>query len=135
MCGVDSAAAVEYPLPVLPALSCGIYAIDSRKALPSLIAFMKNAFIRALNHVYTISMRLPSGDPNILHFLMYAKSVVELLQVHLDGRALLLATGGLLHSPPSGDRSIFTTCSDGRSLIDVLAPISIPISPGPPRLS
>ncbi|KAI6131248.1 hypothetical protein EDD17DRAFT_639444 [Pisolithus thermaeus] len=118
MCGVDSAAAVEYPLPVLPALSCGIYAIDSRKALPSLIAFMKNAFIRALNHVYTISMRLPSGDPNILHFLMYAKSVVELLQVHLDG-----------------DRSIFTTCSDGRSLIDVLAPISIPISPGPPRLS
>ncbi|KAI6098792.1 hypothetical protein EV401DRAFT_2278615 [Pisolithus croceorrhizus] len=109
MCGVDSAATVEYPLPLLPILSCDIYAIDSRKALPFLMAFMKNAFIRALNHAYTISMRLPSGDPKILHFLMYAKSVVELLQVHLEG-----------------DRLFFTTCSDGRSLTDVLGPDCYP---------
>ncbi|KAI6046414.1 hypothetical protein EDC04DRAFT_2558078 [Pisolithus marmoratus] len=109
MSGADSVAIGGYPLPLLPTLSCDIYAIDSREALPCLMAFMKNAFIRALNHVYAISVRFSSGDPRILHFMQYAKSVVELLQVHLEG-----------------DRLFFSADFDGQALTDILGPDCYP---------
>ncbi|KAI6007665.1 hypothetical protein F5J12DRAFT_829723 [Pisolithus orientalis] len=109
MCGTDPAAIGGYPLPLLPTLSCDIYAIDSREALPCLMSSMKNAFIRALNHVYAISIRFPSSDQRILYFLQYVKSVVDLLQVHLEG-----------------DRLFYTTCSDGRPLTEALRPDCYP---------
>lgn len=73
------------------------------------MAFMKNAFIRALNHVYETSFQLQPGDSRVQHFIHYAKSAIELLRVHMEGDCLF-----------------FTTCTEGQSLVEALGPTCCP---------
>ncbi|KIJ65771.1 hypothetical protein HYDPIDRAFT_109780 [Hydnomerulius pinastri MD-312] len=99
----------SYPLPLLPSTSVDINAIDSREALPCLMAFMKNTLIRGLNRIFAFSPQVSASDPKLAPFLDYSRSVIKLLDLNLQG-----------------DYIFFTSNSAGESLEKALGPACNP---------
>ncbi|KAH7907881.1 hypothetical protein BJ138DRAFT_1158960 [Hygrophoropsis aurantiaca] len=106
---MSTLAEISYPLATLPSIADNLDDIDSRKALPYLMAFMKNTFIRALNNVYQAAPLIPKDPAIIRAFLDYIKCICALLQTHLDG-----------------DHLFFTSTSCGVPLVKAIGPACNP---------
>ncbi|KAG2131708.1 uncharacterized protein EDB93DRAFT_932026 [Suillus bovinus] len=76
--------ALTYPLPVLPSIPDDLETLDSRCALPHLMALMKNTFIRGLNRVHACAPLVIVGHPTLLPFLDYVRLLLTQLNVHLE---------------------------------------------------
>ncbi|KAH7921286.1 hypothetical protein BV22DRAFT_1038858 [Leucogyrophana mollusca] len=87
-----AASDLSYPLPALPSVPEDLDSIDSRKALPYVMAFMKNTLIRALNNIYRAAPLLATDGANIRAFLEYVRCVCTLLRVHLEGDHLFFTS-------------------------------------------
>ncbi|EGO00868.1 hypothetical protein SERLA73DRAFT_159508 [Serpula lacrymans var. lacrymans S7.3] len=82
---------ILFPLPMLPSIPDNLDSLDSRKALPFLMAFMKNTLIRGLNNVHQVAPLLNSNNPRTIFFLKYITSLCKLLRTHLEGDRLFFS--------------------------------------------
>lgn len=87
--------ALTYPLPVLPCIPDDLEHLDSRHALPHLMALMKNTLIRGLNRVHAYAPLVIVGHPALLPFLDYVRSLLALLDVHLEEDATFFSSNAL----------------------------------------
>lgn len=87
--------ALTYPLPVLPSIPDDLENLDSRYALPHLMALMKNTLIRGLNRVYACAPLVIVGQPALLPFLDYVRSLLAQLNVHLEEDATFFSANAL----------------------------------------
>ncbi|KAG2118230.1 uncharacterized protein F5147DRAFT_604346 [Suillus discolor] len=87
--------ALTYPLPVLPSIPDDLENLDSRCALPHLMALMKNTLIRGLNRVYACAPLVIVGHPALLPFLDYVRSLLTQLNVHLEEDATFFSANAL----------------------------------------
>ncbi|KAG1871837.1 hypothetical protein DFJ58DRAFT_741976 [Suillus subalutaceus] len=87
--------ALTYPLPVLPSIPDDLEHLDSRHALPHLMALMKNTLIRGLNRVHDCAPLITVGHPTLLPFLDYVRSLLAQLDVHLEEDALFFSANAL----------------------------------------
>lgn len=88
--------ALTYPLPVLPSIPDDLENLDSRYALPHLMALMKNTLIRGLNRVYACAPLVIVGQPALLPFLDYVRSLLAQLNVHLEEDATFFSANALV---------------------------------------
>lgn len=87
--------ALSYPLTVLPSIPDDLENLDSRHALPHLMALMKNTLIRGLNRVHACAPLVIVGHPALLPFLDYVRSLLAQLDVHLEEDATFFSTNAL----------------------------------------
>ncbi|KAG1742449.1 hypothetical protein EDB19DRAFT_614975 [Suillus lakei] len=87
--------ALTYPLPVLPSTPDDLENIDSRHALPHLMALMKNTLIRGLDRVHACAPLVIIGHPALLPFLGYVHSLLVQLDVHLEEDATFFSANVL----------------------------------------
>lgn len=79
---------------VIPCIPDDLEHLDSRHALPHLMALMKNTLIRGLNRVHAYAP-LIVGHPALLPFLDYVRSLLALLDVHLEEDATFFSSNAL----------------------------------------
>lgn len=87
--------ALTYPLPVLPCIPDDLDDLDSRQALPHLMALMKNTLIRGLNRVHAYAPLVIVGHPALPPFLDYVRSLLAQLDVHLEEDATFFSSNAL----------------------------------------
>jgi hypothetical protein len=87
--------ALTYPLPILPCIPDDLDDLDSRQALPHLMALMKNTLIRGLNRVHAYAPLVIVGHPALPPFLDYVRSLLAQLDVHLEEDATFFSSNAL----------------------------------------
>lgn len=87
--------ALAYPLPVLPSIPDDLEHLDSRHALPHLMALMKNTLIRGLNRVHACAPLVNVSHPALLPFLDYVRSLLAQLDAHLEEDAIFFSANAL----------------------------------------
>lgn len=87
--------ALTYPLPILPSIPDNLEHLDSRHALPHLMALMKNTLIRGLNRIYACAPLVNVSHPALLPFLDYVRLVLTQLEVHLEEDATFFSANAL----------------------------------------
>ncbi|KAG2123049.1 hypothetical protein BD769DRAFT_1359969 [Suillus cothurnatus] len=86
---------LTYPLPVLPSIPDDLEHLDSRYALPHLMALMKNTLVRGLNRVHACAPLVIVGHPALLPFLDYVRSLLAQLNLHLEEDSTFFSANAL----------------------------------------
>ncbi|OJA12853.1 hypothetical protein AZE42_02430 [Rhizopogon vesiculosus] len=86
---------MSYPLPLLPSIPDNLENLDSRHALPHLMALMKNTLIRALNRIHACAPLITIGHTALPSFLDYVRSLLIHLNIHLEEDATFFSTNPL----------------------------------------
>lgn len=87
--------ALTYPLPLLPSIPDDLENLDTRHALPHLMALMKNTLIRGLNRIHACAPLVIIGHPALPPFLDYVRSLLVQLDVHLEEDATFFSANAL----------------------------------------
>ncbi|KDQ55043.1 hypothetical protein JAAARDRAFT_340000 [Jaapia argillacea MUCL 33604] len=79
---------MSYPLEKLPTIPDNLEVMDPAKALPYMMAFMKNTLIEGLSNVHRLAPQISSSHPSFKPFMEYIRRLCDTLALHFQADEL-----------------------------------------------